>query len=52
VTLAVLETRQAEERRRKAGQKKHWIREGHKAKAGLVKNLPDEGDVKNGTAGM
>jgi hypothetical protein len=43
---------QPKERRRKAGQNEHLHREGHTAKARLVKTFRDAGDVKNDTAGM
>jgi hypothetical protein len=40
------------ERRRKAGQREHSIREGHDASAGRVKTFRRVGDVEKGTAGL
>jgi hypothetical protein len=54
MTLAVLKKYKASprKRRRKAGQSEQTHREGHTAKARLVKTLQNDGDVKNGTADM
>jgi len=38
---------QPKEKRRKAGQNEHSIREGHEVRARPVKNFRDVGDVKN-----
>jgi len=40
------------ERRRKAGQREHSIREGHDASAGRVKTFRNVGDVEKGAAGL
>jgi len=40
------------ERRPKAGQKEHSIREGHDVSAGRVKTFRNVGDVEKGAAGL
>lgn len=40
------------ERRRKAGQREHAVREGHEIEAGFVKTFRHVGDVEKGTAGL
>jgi hypothetical protein len=53
MTLAVfLNEKPLSERRRKAGQREHSIREGHNVWAGRVKNFRNAGDVEKGTAGL
>jgi hypothetical protein len=49
MTLAVTQQKadQPKEKRRKAGQNEHSIREGHEVWAGPVKNFRIVGDVKN-----
>jgi len=40
------------ERRRKAGQREHSVREGHDVSAGHVKTFREASDVEKGTAGL